>query len=133
LRWCIRLDQAVLDLDFPVEIGRMNLDVDVNLDTRFVRVAWKDMLLRFLKTERALRRMMDEVRSQFRTPLPAADKRTRNKTPTSPSAILKTAFEPSAANVSKPRSITETKAIATYNGLYDSSAPSSASPNTNTR
>jgi hypothetical protein len=67
LRWCIRLDHAVLDLDFPVETGRTHFDIDVNLHTGLIRVAWKDMLLRFLKTERALRRMMDEVTSFYTT------------------------------------------------------------------
>lgn len=61
LRWCIWLDDAVLDLDFPVEDGRMHFDVDVNLNQRRIRVAWKDMLFRFLKTERALRMLLDEV------------------------------------------------------------------------
>jgi hypothetical protein len=69
LRWCIKLDHAVLDLDFPVETGRKHFDVDVNLNTGLVRVAWKDMLLGFLKTERALRRMMNEVRIPSRTSL----------------------------------------------------------------
>lgn len=63
LRWCIRLDHAVLDLDFPAEADRLHFDVRVNLATRCVRVAWRDMLVRFLKTERALRLMLDEVRS----------------------------------------------------------------------
>ncbi|KAL1797974.1 hypothetical protein ACET3X_004580 [Alternaria dauci] len=62
LRWCIRLDHAVLDLDFPVDINRLHFDFDVNLRTGLVRVAWKDMLVRFLKTERALRILMDEKR-----------------------------------------------------------------------
>lgn len=62
LRWCIRLDHAVLDLDFPTEADRLHFDVRVNLATRCVRVAWRDMLVRFLKSERALRLMLDEVR-----------------------------------------------------------------------
>jgi hypothetical protein len=62
LRWCIRLDHAVLDLDFPCEKGRLHFDVDVNLHTGLIRVAWKDMLVRFLKTERALRILLERVR-----------------------------------------------------------------------
>jgi hypothetical protein len=61
LRWCIRLDEAVLDLNFPLEKGRNHFDVDVYLHTGKIRVAWKDMLLQFLKTETALRRLIDEV------------------------------------------------------------------------
>ncbi|KAH7552210.1 hypothetical protein J3E72DRAFT_248099 [Bipolaris maydis] len=60
LRWCIRLDHAVLDLDFPVEADRLHFDVRVNLATRCVRVAWRDMLVRFLKTERALRIILEK-------------------------------------------------------------------------
>jgi hypothetical protein len=67
LRWCIRLDHAVLDLDFPVEKGRTHFDVHVNLHNGLIRVAWKDMLLRFLKTERALRLMIDEVTRPYPT------------------------------------------------------------------
>ncbi|EUC47298.1 hypothetical protein COCMIDRAFT_90542 [Bipolaris oryzae ATCC 44560] len=66
LRWCIRLDHAVLDLDFPAEADRLHFDVRVDLATRCVRVAWKDMLVRFLKTERALRLMLDEKRTHTR-------------------------------------------------------------------
>ena len=61
LRWCIKLDHSVLDMDFPLEPGRNTFDVHVHLHTRSIRVGWKDMLVRFLKTETALRRMMEEV------------------------------------------------------------------------
>lgn len=61
LRWCIMLDQSVLDMDFPLEAGRNTFDVKVNLHTKGLRVGWKDMLIRSLKTETALRRKMDEV------------------------------------------------------------------------
>lgn len=61
LRWCIKLDHSVLDMDFPLEIGRNTFDIDVRLHTRTLRVGWKDMLVQALKTERALRRMMEEV------------------------------------------------------------------------
>ncbi|EUC27984.1 hypothetical protein COCCADRAFT_110333 [Bipolaris zeicola 26-R-13] len=66
LRWCIRLDHAVLDLDFPTEADRLHFDVRVNLATRCVQVAWRDMLVRFLKSERALRLMLDEKRNHSR-------------------------------------------------------------------
>lgn len=62
LRWCIKLDHAVLDVDFPLELGRNTFDVDVNLYSKSVRVAWRPMLLHFLKTERALRKLMSEER-----------------------------------------------------------------------
>jgi hypothetical protein len=74
LRWCIRLDHAVLDLDFPCEKDHMHFDFNVSLETGYIRVAWKDMLVRFLKTERALRLLMEEVRISLSTtthpPLP---------------------------------------------------------------
>jgi hypothetical protein len=61
LRWCIRLNHAVLDLDFPLDKDRLHFDFNVDLRTGLVRVAWKDMLVRFLKTERALRVLMEQV------------------------------------------------------------------------
>ena len=60
LRWCIKLDHAVLDLDLPLEKHRHSFEIDVSLSEREVRVAWKPMLSGFLKTETALRRMMEE-------------------------------------------------------------------------
>ncbi|KAF2633098.1 hypothetical protein BU25DRAFT_445036 [Macroventuria anomochaeta] len=60
LIWAIRLDTAVLDLDFPLEPNRHNFDVDVDTKTWTVRVEWKPMLFRFLRTERALRLLMDK-------------------------------------------------------------------------
>ena len=62
LRWCIRLDHAVLDMDLPCEWRRMHFDVDVTLQTGLIRVAWKDMLVRFLKTERQYRLLLEQVR-----------------------------------------------------------------------
>ncbi|CAN9245741.1 unnamed protein product [Alternaria alternata] len=62
LRWCIRLDHAVLDLDFPLDKDRLHFDFNVDLRTGLVRVAWKDMLVRFLKTERALRVLLEQKR-----------------------------------------------------------------------
>jgi hypothetical protein len=61
LRWCIKLDHAVLDLDFPLEAGRTKFDIDIDLYKRTVKVAWKGMLFRFLKTEAALRRTFYQV------------------------------------------------------------------------
>src|SRR5205807_2472437 len=58
LRWCIRLDHAVLDLDFPMEMGRNSFDIRISLQQRIIIVAWKHMLLSFLRTERALRCML---------------------------------------------------------------------------
>ncbi|KAF1847065.1 uncharacterized protein K460DRAFT_383581 [Cucurbitaria berberidis CBS 394.84] len=67
LRWCIKLDHSVLDMDFPLESGRNTFDVDVRLNTKSIRVSWKDMLFRFLKTETTLRRMMEEKRDSLFT------------------------------------------------------------------
>ncbi|KAI4954035.1 hypothetical protein J4E91_001744 [Alternaria rosae] len=70
LRWCIRLDHAVLDLDLPCEWRRMNFDFNVHLRTGLIRVAWKDMLVRFLKTERQYRLLLEQV------PLPSKQLKT---------------------------------------------------------
>ncbi|KAH9877955.1 hypothetical protein J1614_003172 [Plenodomus biglobosus] len=58
LLWCIRLDHAVLDLAFPLQTGRDHFLFDFNLSTGKIRVAWREMLVGFLKTERSLRRLM---------------------------------------------------------------------------
>jgi hypothetical protein len=60
LRWCFKLDHAVFDLDIPL-FGRTLFDVHVSFRRRTIRVAWKDMLMRLLKTERALRRIMENT------------------------------------------------------------------------
>lgn len=61
LRWCIKLDRGVLDLDLPLEVGRPSFDVIVDMNSGTIKVAWKDMLFCFLKTEAALRRLLKEV------------------------------------------------------------------------
>ena len=61
LRWCIKLDHAVLDADFPIETGRTTFGIEVNLRQGIVKVAWRQMLIHFLKTETALRRLTQEV------------------------------------------------------------------------
>ncbi|KAF2251881.1 hypothetical protein BU26DRAFT_602374 [Trematosphaeria pertusa] len=60
LRWCMRLDKAVLDLELPVEALKGYLQVD--LQNKKVLVEWKDLLFRFIKTETLLRTMMEEKR-----------------------------------------------------------------------
>jgi hypothetical protein len=60
LTWAIKLDTAVLDLDLPLEPHRRHFDFDVDMNTRTLRVEWQPMLFRFLKTERALRLLMDK-------------------------------------------------------------------------
>jgi hypothetical protein len=99
LRWCIRLDHAVLDLDFPVETGRLHFDVDVNLNTGLIRVAWKDMLVRFLKTERALRLLLEQVclPTHRYTQSPTNKPPPRNATLPLPSPTTKTASDTRAA------------------------------------
>lgn len=69
LKWCIRLNHAVLDLAFALEAGRNTFSVKVNLHKKHVKVAWRDVLLSFLKTEAALRRIMEEV-SAYTEPIP---------------------------------------------------------------
>ncbi|KAF2825703.1 hypothetical protein CC86DRAFT_406974 [Ophiobolus disseminans] len=60
LRWCIKLDQAVLDLSLPLESSRNEFNLEVELSKRTIRVRWKDMLFGFLKTEATLRRMIEK-------------------------------------------------------------------------
>ena len=60
LTWMIKLDTAVLDLDLPLEPHRRHFDFDVDMKTYTIRVQWKAMLFRFLRTERALRLLMDK-------------------------------------------------------------------------
>lgn len=60
LVWILKLDTAVLDLDLPLEPHRRHFDFEVDLKTRTLRVEWKAMLFRFLRTERALRLLMDK-------------------------------------------------------------------------
>jgi hypothetical protein len=65
LKWCIKIDHAVQDLDLPLEISRPGFDVAVNLEHGTVKVAWKAMLFQFFKTEAALRCMYDRVSCTF--------------------------------------------------------------------
>ncbi|PVH92606.1 hypothetical protein DM02DRAFT_677399 [Periconia macrospinosa] len=58
LRWCIRLDGAVGELDFPIEAARNSFTVD--LSSGRLMLEWKDLLFRFLKTETLLRKTMAE-------------------------------------------------------------------------
>ena len=60
LTWAIKLDTAILDLDLPLDPNRQKFDVDIDTKSRIVRVEWKPMLFRFLKTERALRLLMEK-------------------------------------------------------------------------
>ncbi|KAF3032000.1 hypothetical protein E8E12_001450 [Didymella heteroderae] len=60
LTWMIKLDTAVLDLDLPLEPHRRHFDFDVDVKSWTLRLEWKPMLFRFLKTERALRLVMDK-------------------------------------------------------------------------
>lgn len=60
LRWCIRLDHAVLDLDFPIERLQNKMRFYIHPDC-YIQLDWKDTILRFLKTERALRLMLEKV------------------------------------------------------------------------
>tara|TARA_R110002003_G_scaffold109_1_gene9094 strand:+ start:2490 stop:3653 length:1164 start_codon:yes stop_codon:yes gene_type:complete len=62
LSWCLKLDHAVLDADIPPNGERSAVRPDLCFGREMtVKVAWKDMLFRFLKTERAFRRMLEEV------------------------------------------------------------------------
>ncbi|KAH7067522.1 hypothetical protein BKA63DRAFT_424228 [Paraphoma chrysanthemicola] len=61
LSWCMKLDHAVLDADIPpYDVSNaVWFQLGSNGKLRII-VAWKDMLVRFFKTERALRRMLEQ-------------------------------------------------------------------------
>jgi hypothetical protein len=61
LKWCVKLDHAVQDLDLPLRMSRPGFDIAVDLNAATIKVAWKDMLFQFFKTESALRRMTEDV------------------------------------------------------------------------
>ncbi|KAH7083713.1 hypothetical protein FB567DRAFT_447107 [Paraphoma chrysanthemicola] len=61
LSWCMKLDHAVLDADLPPYDCPNAVSLHQASDGQLkVIVTWKDMLVRFLKTERALRRMLEQ-------------------------------------------------------------------------
>jgi hypothetical protein len=60
IRWCLQLDQAVLELDYPVEALRDSFTVDLTNGT--IVVYWKRLLLRFLKTEALFQKTVEAVR-----------------------------------------------------------------------
>ncbi|KAF2260373.1 hypothetical protein CC78DRAFT_28721 [Lojkania enalia] len=68
LHWCLKLDHAVLDLDFSSEAmlsgGELSLSLfEVNIIERTVMVSWKEMLWQFLKLESFIRKKMEETQS----------------------------------------------------------------------
>lgn len=64
LTWCVKLDHAVQDLDLPLRMSRPGFDIAVDLNGATIKVAWKEMLFQFFKTESALRRMTEIVGSR---------------------------------------------------------------------
>ncbi|KAF1949656.1 hypothetical protein CC80DRAFT_555127 [Byssothecium circinans] len=65
LRWCIRLDTAVHELEFPVEALRNSFGVD--LSSGRILVQWKNLLFRFLKTETQLRKLLEDKKESVFT------------------------------------------------------------------
>ncbi|KAL5420704.1 hypothetical protein PMIN04_006269 [Paraphaeosphaeria minitans] len=64
MRWCMRLDSAVLDLEFPVQALRERLTLD--LPSKRVVIEWKRLLFQFLQGETQLRTIMEQKRdSEF--------------------------------------------------------------------
>lgn len=59
MRWCIRLDSAVLDLEFPIQTLRDKLTLD--LPNKRVLIEWKKLLFRFIQGETQLRTIMEQV------------------------------------------------------------------------
>ncbi|KAF2678542.1 hypothetical protein K458DRAFT_446332 [Lentithecium fluviatile CBS 122367] len=64
LKWCLRLDKAVLDLDFSPESLRNYIAID--LASRKILLQWKDVFWNFLKTEAMLRELMEEAKHCLR-------------------------------------------------------------------
>ncbi|KAJ4355389.1 uncharacterized protein N0V89_003405 [Didymosphaeria variabile] len=60
MRWCMRLDNAVLDLDFSIQALRENLILD--LPSKKIMFEWKGLLLRFIQGETQLRTIMEQKR-----------------------------------------------------------------------
>ncbi|PSN59381.1 hypothetical protein BS50DRAFT_230617 [Corynespora cassiicola Philippines] len=61
LRWCMRVDKAVLDLGFTAR-DSVNGIFQVDLEARTVRMEWKQALFDFLKTETALQKLLHSKR-----------------------------------------------------------------------
>jgi len=59
LTWCLRLDKAVMDLEFSPETLRECIAID--LVNKRIMVQWKSLFLNFLKTETRLRLLMGEA------------------------------------------------------------------------
>jgi hypothetical protein len=66
LTWCLKLDNAVMDLDFSRESLKQYVSVD--LVTHKIILEWKQCLLDFLRTETRIRQLMQEV-SVHRRPM----------------------------------------------------------------
>lgn len=64
LRWCIRLDEAVLDINFPIDASAEYIEIDI--DKKMVTIQWKYLLQRFLKVETLFRITMTKVRIYHR-------------------------------------------------------------------
>ena len=68
VRWCLRLDHAVLDLGLPLDAGKHCGTLDLDLQQGTVRIAWYDLLRDFLKSESAFRRLFAKARVGKKTP-----------------------------------------------------------------
>jgi hypothetical protein len=62
MRWCMRLDSAVLDLGFPIQALRGKLLL--NITNKSVMIEWKELLFRFIQAETQLRTILEQVRLQ---------------------------------------------------------------------
>ncbi|KAF2439071.1 hypothetical protein P171DRAFT_397411 [Karstenula rhodostoma CBS 690.94] len=60
MRWCMRLDSAVLDLEFPIQALRDKLILD--LPSKRVTIEWKELLFRFIQGETQLRTIREQKR-----------------------------------------------------------------------
>jgi hypothetical protein len=66
LTWCLKIDHAVMDLDFSRESLKQCVSID--LVSNKILFEWKPYLLDFLRTETALWRLIEEV-SVHRRPM----------------------------------------------------------------
>ncbi|KAF2646079.1 hypothetical protein P280DRAFT_485870 [Massarina eburnea CBS 473.64] len=63
LRWCLRIDNIVLDLELPVEVLSSSNSMHVDLRSGKIVLQWRRLLFRFLKVATMFRKLLDEVGS----------------------------------------------------------------------
>ncbi|KAF2703500.1 hypothetical protein K504DRAFT_392336 [Pleomassaria siparia CBS 279.74] len=59
LQWCIKLDNAVLDVELPIQKEGLYLALNSESGVR-IRLLWRDALLALLKSEAKMRKMLED-------------------------------------------------------------------------